>query len=450
MQTVGANPTPGDKTRIWRAEAVRDRGDPTLLLSQPAQAPSRPRALPRGLGARSWRPSPDSRWGRSPRCSCCGASPTSASSSRSTHCRSWRAFRSAAGDGTAPRCTTRPARSSTRSARYASSSSSRIATAAPSSSRAPRAERARRCRRSISRASSSRSAAGCVLVDLDLRRPELAAQLGVVPGRDLLDVTRRSDPLADALHQVQGEPLLRLAGPTSMLDPRKVEQFEARLPSSCEEARAGRRLRAASTAPARRGQRRPCTRTAGRPHARRRPRRPDLARRAGDGSRPVAQGGRAATGYVLVGGVSRRRGRAQVPADAGGKRAGRVCCRVQRPPAPRGDEKELGWARSDGPRSGRAWRGADELNLAPTGRRVLERLMRRPGEVVSRAELFADSPARTASGGQSTSTAASRSCASGWTGPSPCASIETVRGQGYRLRADGGQAPARAPSTPAR
>ena len=69
-----------------------------------------------------------------------------------------------------------------------------------------------------------------VLVDLDLRRPELAAQLGVVPGRDLLDVTRRSDPLADALHQVQGEPLLRLAGPTSMLDPRKLEQFEARLP----------------------------------------------------------------------------------------------------------------------------------------------------------------------------------------------------------------------------
>ena len=232
-----------------------------------------------------------------------------------------------------------------------------------------------------------------VLVDLDLRRPELAAQLGVVPGRDLLDVTRRSDPLADALHQVQGEPLLRLAGPTSMLDPRKVEQFEARLPELMEEARAvsdyvlvdgpplGEVSDALHAVPlvdhilvvARVGR----TSRSALETAR------DLLRRAG----------RAATGYVIVGGVSRRRGRGNYPAvRARDEKAGG---RVPRPTAG-GPATAMPTTRSWSASlrmdlgSRKAWRGAEELALAPTGRSVLERLMRHPGEVVTRSELFAE------------------------------------------------------------
>ena len=49
MQTVGPSPTPGDKTRLAELRAVRDRGDPTLLLSQPAEAPQSSKGAPAWL-----------------------------------------------------------------------------------------------------------------------------------------------------------------------------------------------------------------------------------------------------------------------------------------------------------------------------------------------------------------------------------------------------------------
>ena len=281
-----------------------------------------------------------------------------------------------------------------------------------------------------------------VLVDLDLRRPELAAQLGVVPGRDLLDVTRRSDPLADALHQVQGEPLLRLAGPTSMLDPRKVEQFEARLPALMEEARAvsdyvlvdgpplGEVSDALHAVPlvdhilvvARVGR----TSRSALETAR------DLLRRAG----------RAATGYVIVGGVSRRRGRGNYPAVRARdeKAGGRVLTTNGRRPGD-GDADDtlvVGSLRMDlGSR--KAWRGAEELALAPTGRSVLERLMRHPGEVVTRSELFAELAGENGLRRPVDVDRVIRDLRLHVDRPFSLESIETVRGSGYRLRADGGR-----------
>ena len=76
--------------------------------------------------------------------------------------------------------------------------------------------------------------------------------------------------------------------------------------------------------------------------------------------------------------------------------------------------------------------------------------MRRPGEVVSRAELFADLAGENGLRRTFDVDRAIKQLRLRVDRPFSCASIETVRGQGFRLRADGGQAPARAPSTPAR
>ena len=280
-----------------------------------------------------------------------------------------------------------------------------------------------------------------VLVDLDLRRPELAAQLGVVPGRDLLDVTRRSDPLADALHQVQGEPLLRLAGPTSMLDPRKVEQFEARLPALMEEARAvsdyvlvdgpplGEVSDALHAVPlvdhilvvARVGR----TSRSALETAR------DLLRRAG----------RAATGYVIVGGVSRRRGRGNYPAVRARdeKAGGRVLTTNGRRPGD-GDADDtlvVGSLRMDlGSR--KAWRGAEELARADRPKRA-RAPMRDPGEVVTPAELFAEPAGENGFRRPADVDRAIRDIRLHVERPCSLESIVTLRGSGYRLRADGGR-----------
>ena len=49
MQTIGSNPTPAERTRIDELQSVRGRGDPTLLLSQPAQAPQSSKGAPAWL-----------------------------------------------------------------------------------------------------------------------------------------------------------------------------------------------------------------------------------------------------------------------------------------------------------------------------------------------------------------------------------------------------------------
>jgi Mrp family chromosome partitioning ATPase/capsular polysaccharide biosynthesis protein/DNA-binding winged helix-turn-helix (wHTH) protein len=277
-----------------------------------------------------------------------------------------------------------------------------------------------------------------VLIDLDLRRPQLAAALGVAPGRDLLDVTRRSDPLADALHEVHGSPLLRLASPTSLLDARKVEEFEARLPSLMEDARAiadyvlldGPPLGELSDAL----------------HAVPLVDHVIVVARVGTTSRSALEtlrdllrrAGRAATGYVVIGGVSRRRGRVGYAAA----RAGEESVVASANGAPLGDREtlEVGSLRMQ-LRSGRAWRGADELDLPPTGRRVLERLMRHPGEVVSRASLFAELAGENGLRRQVDVDRVIRELRQRVDKPFAVESIETVRGSGYRLRADGGRTP---------
>jgi tyrosine-protein kinase len=277
-----------------------------------------------------------------------------------------------------------------------------------------------------------------VLIDLDLRRPQLAAALGVVPGRDLLDVARRSDPLADALHEVHGSPLLRLASPTSLLDARKVEEFEARLPSLMEDARAiadyvlldGPPLGELSDAL----------------HAVPLVDHVIVVARIGTTSRSALEtlrdllrrAGRAATGYVVIGGVSRRRGRIGYAAT----RPGDESVVASANGAPLGDREtlEVGSLRMQ-LRSGRAWRGADELDLPPTGRRVLERLMRHPGEVVSRASLFAELAGENGLRRQVDVDRVISELRQRVDKPFAVESIETVRGSGYRLRADGGRTP---------
>jgi Mrp family chromosome partitioning ATPase/capsular polysaccharide biosynthesis protein/DNA-binding winged helix-turn-helix (wHTH) protein len=277
-----------------------------------------------------------------------------------------------------------------------------------------------------------------VLIDLDLRQPQLAAALGVVPGRDLLDVARRSDPLADALHEVQGSPLLRLASPTSLLDARKVEEFEARLPSLMKDARAiadyvlldGPPLGELSDAL----------------HAVPLVDHVIVVARVGTTSRSALEtlrdllrrAGRAATGYVVIGGVSRRRGRIGYAAT----RTSEESVVASANGAPLGDREtlEVGSLRMQ-LRSGRAWRGADELDLPPTGRRVLERLMRHPGEVVSRASLFAELAGENGLRRQVDVDRVIRELRQRVDKPFAVESIETVRGSGYRLRADGGRTP---------
>jgi Mrp family chromosome partitioning ATPase/DNA-binding winged helix-turn-helix (wHTH) protein/capsular polysaccharide biosynthesis protein len=277
-----------------------------------------------------------------------------------------------------------------------------------------------------------------VLIDLDLRRPQLAVELGVVPGRDLLDVTRRSDPLADALHEVHGSPLLRLASPTSLLDARKVEEFEARLPLLMEDARAvadyvlldGPPLGEVSDAL----------------HAVPLVDHVIVVARVGTTSRSALEtlrdllrrAGRAATGYVVIGGVSRRRGRVGYTATRPAEET--VVASTNGGPLGDGDTLEVGSLRME-PRSGRAWRGADELSLPPTGRRVLERLMRHPGEVVSRASLFAELASENGLRRQVDVDRVIRELRQRVDKPYAVESIETVRGSGYRLRADGGRTP---------
>lgn len=453
IQTVGANPRPtsGDKSQLAELRAVRDRGDPTLLLSQPAQLPRSASGAPARLIL----------------VLAAVAGFTLGSIAALLMLR-----RVADEDelievyplpvlARVPVGGRRPDSSALTSAPYEVIEAFRslrlqlefgdrhggaiLLTSA-----------SRREGKTVSTIDLARelTAVGrrVVLIDLDLRQPQLSARLGVVPGRDLLDVTRRRDPLADALREVPGAPLLHLAAPTSVPDARNVERFETRLPALIDEARKvadyvlldgpplGEVSDALHAVPlvdhvlvvARVGR----TSRAALETLR------DLLRRAN----------RVATGYVLIGGVARRRGRAKYPPTLVGGRLGRDVVAASNGHRRRGaDEKELqvGSLRMD-LRSGRTWRGSDELDLAPNGRRVLERLMRRPGEVVSRAELFADLAGENGLRRTIDVDRAIKQLRLRVDRPFSVRSIETVRGQGFRLRADGGQAPARTPPTPAR
>ncbi|MEA2252412.1 MAG: hypothetical protein QOG70_2654 [Solirubrobacteraceae bacterium] len=275
-----------------------------------------------------------------------------------------------------------------------------------------------------------------VLVDLDLRAPRVAATLGVTPGRDLLDVARRGDPLVDALQAVPDTPSLRIAAPISASDPRRIQELEARLPALMAEARAladyvivdapplGEISDALAVVPfvdhvlvvARPG---------------------TTARTALLTLRDLlARAGRSATGYVVVGGQPRRWAHA---AYAG----------VLRQPTDEGPEEPLvvGTLRLD-PDSGRTWRGADELALRPAAHTLLETLMRHPGEVMSRGALFAVAAGEDGLRRVEDLDRAIRELRVVVDKPFGLHSIETVRGEGFRLRADGGGSPAREAASP--
>jgi Mrp family chromosome partitioning ATPase/capsular polysaccharide biosynthesis protein/DNA-binding winged helix-turn-helix (wHTH) protein len=442
MQTVGPNPTPADKARLAELRAVRDRGDPTLLLSQSAQAPLSSKGAPAWLVLLL----------------ATIAGFTLGSIAALLLLRRIADERELVEVYPLPILARVPVGGRRREGSALDHAPSEVIDAFRSvrlqleledrhGSAILVTSASRREGKTLSTIDLARELISVgrrvVLVDLDLRRPELAAQLGVAPGRDLLDVMRRSDPLADALHEVQGAPLLRLASPTSMLDARKVEQFEARLPALLAEARTvadyvlvdgpplGEVSDALHAVPlvdhvivvARIGR----TSRSALETAR------DLLRRAG----------RAATGYIIVGGVSRRRGRATYPTVR--VREETVGARMLTPNGRRLGDVDgsgrlvVGDLRMD-LGSGKAWRGTDELVLAPTSRRVLERLMRHPGEVVSRAELFAELAGENGLRRPVDVDRVMRELRLQVDRPFALRSIETVRGSGYRLRADGGRA----------
>jgi Mrp family chromosome partitioning ATPase/DNA-binding winged helix-turn-helix (wHTH) protein len=277
-----------------------------------------------------------------------------------------------------------------------------------------------------------------VLVDLDLRTPGLARALGVRPRRDLLDVARSGEPLQDALQAVPDAPSLSFVGPTSAGDARRMQELEGRLPELLREARAvadyvlvdapplGEVSDALAVVPfvdhvvvvARPG---------------------TTARAALVTLRDLlARTGRSATGYVVVGGEARHRIHAAHASLPHRREA-------QEPLA-------LGTLRLD-PRSGRAWRGATELALPPAAHAILQMLMRHPGEIVSRSALAAGINGDDDVRGSVDLDRQVRELRMVIDKPFGLHSIETVRGQGLRLRVDGGgaaSAEAEPPPVPSR
>lgn len=218
-----------------------------------------------------------------------------------------------------------------------------------------------------------------VVIDLDLRRPQLASRLGVGGGRDLLDVSRKGDPLANALRKVPGAPLLRLAAPTSFPDARNVERFETRLPALLAQAREDTDYVLLDCPP--------LGEVSDALHAVALADHVLVVARVGRTSRAalgtlrdlLLRADRAATGYVVIGGVARRRGQTTYPPARGRRRPPRAApVKSNRRRRNGAAEKDLalGPLRMD-PHSGRAWWGTRELHLAPAGRRVLEDVMRR-------------------------------------------------------------------------
>jgi Mrp family chromosome partitioning ATPase/capsular polysaccharide biosynthesis protein len=441
MQTVGPDPTPADKTRLAELRAVRDRGDPTLMLSAPAQVPQF------ANGAAAWLVL----------VLAAIAGFTLGSIAALLMLRRIADERELVEVYPLPILARVPAGGRRRDGSALAQAPSEVIDAFRSLRLQLELEdrsggailvtsASRREGKTLSTIDLARelTAVGrrVVLIDLDLRRPQLAVELGVVPGRDLLDVTRRDDPLADALHEVHGSPLLRLASPTSLLDARKLEEFEARLPTLLDAARAvadyvlldGPPLGEVSDAL----QAVPLV-----DHV-------IVVARVGTTSRSALEtlrdllrrAGRVATGYVVVGGVSRRRGRVGYSRPGEEAVGGRLIATSGRPLGDvHGDDTlEVGALRME-MASGRAWRGADELALPPTGRRVLERLMRHPGEVVSREALFAEMAGENGLRRQVDVDRVISELRQRVDRPFEVQSIETVRGSGYRLRADGGRSP---------
>ncbi|HEY7486495.1 MAG TPA: response regulator transcription factor [Streptosporangiaceae bacterium] len=91
------------------------------------------------------------------------------------------------------------------------------------------------------------------------------------------------------------------------------------------------------------------------------------------------------------------------------------------------------------PASRRVWRGEDEIRLSAKEFSVLETLMRRPGHVVSRLDLLDHAWDDAYENRSNVVDVYIRYLRDKVDRPFGVSSIETVRGAGYRLRADGGR-----------
>jgi two-component system OmpR family response regulator len=98
---------------------------------------------------------------------------------------------------------------------------------------------------------------------------------------------------------------------------------------------------------------------------------------------------------------------------------------------------EVGDLRLD-PASQRVWRGETEVSLSAKELALLELLMRRPGEVVSRYELLGHAWDMNYENRSNVITVHIRHLREKIDRPFGRSSIETVRGSGYRLRSDEG------------
>ena len=111
----------------------------------------------------------------------------------------------------------------------------------------------------------------------------------------------------------------------------------------------------------------------------------------------------------------------------------RVRSLVRRAPTPRPVVLQVGSLRLD-PGAHRAWRGDVELDLSPKELTLLELFLRRPGTVLSRSELLDGAWDIAFERRSNVVDVYVRYLRDKIDRPFGCASIETVRGVGYRLR----------------
>jgi two-component system OmpR family response regulator len=110
---------------------------------------------------------------------------------------------------------------------------------------------------------------------------------------------------------------------------------------------------------------------------------------------------------------------------------------VRRGSVERPTELVVGDLRLD-PASRRVWRGAAEIELSPKEFSILETFMRRPGEVLSRFQLLEHAWDYDYENRSNVVDVYVRYLREKVDRPFGVESIETVRGAGYRMRADGG------------
>ena len=108
---------------------------------------------------------------------------------------------------------------------------------------------------------------------------------------------------------------------------------------------------------------------------------------------------------------------------------------TRRSPVERPVVIEVGWLRLD-PAAHRAWRGEVEIQLSAKEFALLERFMRRPGVVLTRAQLLDAAWDMAFESRSNIVDVYIRYLREKIDRPFGCDSIETVRGVGYRLRSD--------------